>query len=139
MKFSLTIGMSGAIAGLVIAGVSCLLPNGEPEAGAAETRRVIVQAADSATAAERVRAMGGVVTHELGIIDAVAAELTPAQRRALERQAAVRRIYDDGTVEARRSLPEWATEARTAAISATQCVIDIPVYLVRGVLNKSAP
>ena len=38
--------------------------------------------------------MGGLVTHDLGIIDAVGAELTGAQRAALEGQAGVR-LYDD--------------------------------------------
>ncbi len=42
-----------------------------------------------------MRAAGGEISHELGIIDAVAAQLTPAQRAALAGDAAVRRIYGD--------------------------------------------
>jgi len=44
---------------------------------------VIVQGADMASAAQAVRQVGGEVTHELGIINAVGAELTAEQRRAL--------------------------------------------------------
>ncbi len=42
--------------------------------------------------------LGGAVTHELGVISAVGARLTPAQRAALEGHEAVARIYDDRPV-----------------------------------------
>ncbi|MEE8526109.1 MAG: hypothetical protein V3T72_19395, partial [Thermoanaerobaculia bacterium] len=63
------------------------------------TRRVIVQGDDTASIAELVRAVGGKVTHELGIIDAVAAELDAGQLRHLARADGVRRIYQDRAVE----------------------------------------
>ena len=46
-------------------------------------RSLIVQGRDLATVAEAVRGVGGEITHELGIIDAVAARLTRAQRARL--------------------------------------------------------
>ena len=54
---------------------------------------VIIQATslDEATAA--VTAVGGAITHELGIINAVGATLTTTQRAALETETDVRRIY----------------------------------------------
>jgi len=51
---------------------------------------VIVQATDMATAAALVRAVGGEVTHELGIIDAVGAKVTRAQLASIEAQPYVR-------------------------------------------------
>jgi hypothetical protein len=44
---------------------------------------VLVQAESAATAGALVRQVGGAVTHELGIIDAVGATLTPVQLQAL--------------------------------------------------------
>ncbi len=51
------------------------------------TARVIVQGGDATTVAKAVRQVGGEVTHELGIINAVGARLTADQRRALEDDA----------------------------------------------------
>ncbi len=53
-----------------------------------------------------MRSGGGEVTHELGIIDAVAGRLTPAQLARLSGSPSVTRIYDDPTL-------------RTASITAT--------------------
>ena len=47
------------------------------------TSSVIVQARDLAAASDAVRAVGGTVTHELDIINAVGARLTRAQATAL--------------------------------------------------------
>ncbi len=60
---------------------------------------VIVQAASTAEAAALVRAAGGTVTHELGVIRSVAAELTAGQRAGLDRTAGIRRIWDNATAE----------------------------------------
>ena len=59
---------------------------------------VLVQGPDVATVAAAVRAAGGEVTHELGIINAVAAEMAP---RTYERLAADSglRLYADSGVE----------------------------------------
>ena len=56
---------------LLIAGA--LFPSPTSARSAAEPNRVIVQSADVASAASAVRQVGGEVTHELAIIDAVGA------------------------------------------------------------------
>ncbi len=66
-----------------------------PEQGAV---RVIVQGSSFGAAARAVRGVGGVITHELSVIDAVAVELTPRQQAKLRRQGL--RLYDDSPVEA---------------------------------------
>src|SRR5215217_7765050 len=60
---------------------------------------VIVQATDLVLAARAVRSVGGTVTHELGIIDAVGAKLNAAQLRAIETMPGIRGIYPDGQVK----------------------------------------
>ena len=62
---------------------------------ASASHTFIVQGTGAAATAERVRAVGGTVTHELGIIDAVAAELTLEQEVALARQSPALRLYPD--------------------------------------------
>ena len=64
---------------------------------AAATTSVIVQAADAATAS-RIVAVGGTVTHELGIIRAAGARLTAAQRGRPAGMQGVLRLYEDGQV-----------------------------------------
>ena len=59
----------------------------------------IVQGHDLASAATAVRGVGGTVTHELGIIHAVGAELTPTQVRALRAAPDAPRVLDDSRVE----------------------------------------
>ena len=59
---------------------------------------VIVQGRDMATAAAAVRAGGGVVTHELGVIDAVGARVSPGQLEGLRLAAGIRRVYGDAPV-----------------------------------------
>ena len=59
------------------------------------TSTVIVQGADFEAAADAVASAGGTVTHELGIIRAVGARVTAAERRALERNGAGTGIFDD--------------------------------------------
>jgi serine protease AprX len=56
---------------------------------------VIVQAADTVTAAQAVRRVGGDITKELGIIHAVAAEMTRGQLVALTRNDETVQVYDD--------------------------------------------
>lgn len=52
--------------------------------------------AESVEAAEKaVRETGGLVTHSLPTAGAVSAQLTWEQRQALERNEAVRRLYED--------------------------------------------
>ena len=58
------------------------------------TSSAIVQASDAVSAARLVEAAGGTVTHELGIIRAVGARLTAAQRDRLAGLQGVLHLYD---------------------------------------------
>lgn len=80
----LTLGL-----GLLSAAILSELP------GPAPTGSYIVQGTDLAAARAAVRAAGGEVTHELGIIQAVGAELSEAQWKTLRDQDGVRRLYQD--------------------------------------------
>jgi subtilisin family serine protease len=62
------------------------------------TTSVIVRGHDMATAAAAVGAAGGVVTHELGVIDAVGARVRPSQLAGLRRAQGIRRVYGDAPV-----------------------------------------
>ena len=59
---------------------------------------VIVQGANMATAADAVRAVSGEVTHELSVIDAVAATVPGDSLAALERVPTVTRVWLDAVV-----------------------------------------
>ena len=87
------------IAATLAVGAS-LTPGPRPAATPPEANSLslIVQATDLAGAARAVRSVGGTVTHELGIINAVGARLTAAQVEALRRSPAVRRIYPNSVV-----------------------------------------
>ena len=69
-------------------------------AEAPEVVSVIAQGADVETVTAAVREVGGTVTRELEIIHAVAADVTPAQERALAEHSAVERVWRDGEVHA---------------------------------------
>ena len=59
-----------------------------------ETVSVIVQAESLEAAIAVVRAAGGTVSRELGIIRSVSAEVTPAQRAQLENRRSLRSRMD---------------------------------------------
>ena len=61
------------------------------------TISVLVQGSNGTSVAAAVRAVGGEVTHELGIIDAVGARLTQAQIRRLGARDTTLRIQADRT------------------------------------------
>ena len=67
------------------------------ESGEAGTESVIVQGAAMESLVAAVHAVGGRVTHELGIIRAVGAEVTPEQLAALRKVEGLR-ISDNKTV-----------------------------------------
>ena len=75
--------------------VAALLWPASPEAPSS----VIVQGHDLAAVSAAVRSVGGAITHELGIIDAVAGELTEAQIERVEQMAGVRRVVANHAVE----------------------------------------
>ena len=83
----------GALAALLL-GVCLTAP-----ISASEVESFIVQGDSLQAVASAVESVVGTVTHELGIIRAVAAELTAAERLALARTVGVHRIWDDGTAE----------------------------------------
>ncbi|MBT8081850.1 MAG: S8 family peptidase [Gammaproteobacteria bacterium] len=60
----------------------------------------IVQGVSVADVRALVIEQGGKITHELGVIRAVAADLTAGQIADLRRHENVRRIYDNGAIEA---------------------------------------
>lgn len=55
----------------------------------------IVQAESAGEAAGAVRSVGGIVTHELSIIQAVGATLDSSQLAAIRKHEVVRRVYED--------------------------------------------
>src|SRR5450830_253223 len=65
---------------------------------APRTTSAIVQSTSLAQASALVRGVGGTVTHELGIIDAVAANPTPSQLSTIKGQPGVR-LYGDRDVK----------------------------------------
>jgi subtilisin family serine protease len=69
----------------------CLLAS----AAQAESTSVLLQGDSAAALREHVEAVGGEVTHFLPIIDAVGAQLTPAQVDQLRDVAGIHRIIDD--------------------------------------------
>ena len=89
---------------LTMAGTACALAIGVAIVfGCArinqEPASYIVRADSTELAGELVSAVGGAVTHELGIIEAVAATLTPQQLTDLRSREAVRQVTVDGSVE----------------------------------------
>ena len=69
-----------------------VLANGSTPRSSATTTSVIVQGNDTRELVALVENVGGEVTHELGIIDAVAANLTREQYESMAASTAVRRI-----------------------------------------------
>jgi len=65
---------------------------------AEESSSFIIEGESIEEVAAAVRAVGGQVTHELGIINAVAASVTAGQRAELRAIAGIMRITDDGAV-----------------------------------------
>ncbi len=66
---------------------------------AGERTSYIVQGASLPAVKALVRARGGEITHELGVINAVAAELTVDQAAALRGHDAIRTVYGNGSIE----------------------------------------
>jgi anti-sigma-K factor RskA len=90
----------GAVPVAVTLALGCATAVADTPAEAPEVVSVIAQGADVGTVAAAVQEVGGTVTRELKIIHAVAADVTPAQERALEEHTAVERVWRDGTVHA---------------------------------------
>jgi subtilisin family serine protease len=93
-----------------------------------QTTRVIVQGDTTAAASAAVTAVGGEVTHELGIIKGVGARMTPTQLRRLERRHGTLRIQADRTTnvsgarkpDRRSDKREWERAERKAISTAAE-------------------
>jgi serine protease AprX len=72
------------------------LPSGAPTL---PPKSLILQGPSAEAAAAAVRAAGGTVTHDLSIIRAVAADVTPAQLSAALRQGGVTRVFPNAEVK----------------------------------------
>jgi hypothetical protein len=93
----------------------------------------IVQGKSADSVAAIVQSVGGDITHELGVIRAVGATLTPAQAEALRLHSDVQRLYGNGSIEVaasrkpitRREYSPTAcmSPASMAAVSVSQCWI----------------
>ncbi len=93
-------------------------PSAEPApAKPAPAVSLIVQGRSLDTAAEAVRAVGGEITHRLGIIRAVAARIDPARRDRLAAAPGVARIYDDRTLHASSSTSTFRDELNAVSWS----------------------
>jgi len=83
---------------------------------------VIVQGADMASVMAAVRAVGGEVTHELGVINAVGARLTPGQVDRLEAVDTSLRLHADRqtTVAGRKAKKKAKTSNMAASAGGSQ-------------------
>ena len=77
----------------------------------AEALSVIVTADDSEAAARAVERVGGQVTSDLWLIDAVAAKIPANQLKALARDPGVRSVANNKSVKT-ADQPGWVTERR---------------------------
>jgi hypothetical protein len=87
----------------------------------------IVQGKSADSVAAIVQSVGGDITHELGVIRAVGATLTPAQAEALRLHSDVQRLYGNASRKpiTRREYSPTAcmSPASMAAVSVSQCWI----------------
>ncbi len=90
-KPAVALSAAALLAGLLV--LAGNVPPGDPA-----TRSVIVQGTDLDSLSHLVQGTGGEITHELGIINAVAANLTERQIEALRAQDGVR-VSGNATVE----------------------------------------
>lgn len=95
-------------AGLVILGsIALLMP------GKMQRQSAIVQGTDLATAREAVLSVGGEITHELGIIKSVGANLSKAQMQKLRGIKGIRKVYQNSEVETSVTTPEDVVDTGT--------------------------
>jgi subtilisin family serine protease len=89
---------------IMITAMMCLLVTGRfsgtsgNDAVAGEPAPFLVQAADMDTAMTAVHAVGGQITHELALIDAVGAQLTPRQQQILLKDPDLTALIPDAAV-----------------------------------------
>ena len=94
-KMKTRLGISGLLLAAAVLGTLAQSDRASAPAPAPGRMSVIVQAGSLSAAAAAVRATGGEVTHELGIIDAVGAQLTREQAARLAAACAGCRVHED--------------------------------------------
>src|SRR5687768_6814272 len=96
----MTVGRAGIIAGSILLAASAW-GSASQRLAKTETTSFIVEASRGGAAAARhaVERVGGRVTTDLTIIDAVAAQLTSRQRERLAAQGNIRGVFVDAPVE----------------------------------------
>ena len=105
--------LTTALLGIVCLSLLGTAPQAAPSASVSS---VIVQASDARTAGALVAAVGATVTHELGVINAVAARLTVAQQAQLRAGKAGVRLFEENSVEVAKKTDKtdktdkWSTE-----------------------------
>ena len=98
----------------VLLAASGSAPRGQA-AGAAPAAAYIVQAASLETAVAAVQSVGGTITHELGIINSVGANLTPVQFARLQNNPQISGLQEDRTLQ----LSTGATETVEVRVSSS--------------------
>ncbi len=76
-----------------------------------KARSYIVQGSDMATVSEKVRQVGGEITHELNIINAVGTNLTNTQQQTLKDLDGIKRIYENRQVKSSTAVDELYCDA----------------------------
>ena len=117
------LGLAGL--GLVSAAVVMAMAGSEPE------QAHIVQGQDLAAARAAVIAAGGDITHELGIIRAVGAELSATEVESLRAENSVR-IYEDRRVETARKRTNVSTQEPKLEVETTA----VPVAVGADALHE---
>jgi serine protease AprX len=98
-------------------------------AAAAGAARYLVQAANSRAASEDVRRVGGKVEQELGIINAVAAELSSGQAASLRAMSAVHVFVDRSVTSTSTSLETTLAESLTGSETPDGTAVSTPISL----------
>ena len=91
--------------------LACIVPISAAQAPAESTEplKVFLQGSSAAELGSLVTAQGGTITHDLHLIDAVGALLTPEQLKRVAQSPQVMRVFDDLSVSAQP--PEGEPEA----------------------------
>jgi len=90
--------MKKAIAAAAITlGITASVPLLSP--GPRDVRPLIVQGESIEAVTRAIAAVGGEITHDLHIINAVGANLSQEQFRAVQDMPGIRRVHGDGTVK----------------------------------------
>ncbi len=108
----------GGVASIAIALMSGACMNNE----APMVSSVILQGDDTAAVAAAVEKVGGEVTHELGIINAVVADLSPSQIDEVRRVPAVAKLCPNRTVES--AAKKIKTDKTLVIVEPTLAVVD---------------